>query len=314
MTKILTILTLAGGIACGATDAPSHIVQPLPRELDPMLEPALQVPAAIARPLTERETVQRDKDLAPVPSAPLEEDGQKAMAAQDAQDTEVDEQIRGFRQQYNVSINATPSPAPSVPADTVREDASKEPPTEIKCDEGVYFDAKEGLLVYMKNVHVRNPNFSLDCTGPLKIYLDHVEKEGNKKPSERAQDEGTKADEANPALPGGGNFNFNSLKKVAASGSVVAHYTDGEGKTYKATAEKITYDAKTGEIILTGNYPAISYRDGSGTSTSRSRAKNGFIRIYPSGDMYFSHGADTTFHGLDKQLSDRKKQKNSSKP
>ena len=96
MIRILTLLALAGGLASGASDIPSHIVQPLPQELDPMLEPAFQPPADIVRPLTAEETAQREKDLAPIPSAPLTEDGEKALSVSNAQDAEVDEQINGF--------------------------------------------------------------------------------------------------------------------------------------------------------------------------------------------------------------------------
>lgn len=60
MIRILTLLALAGGLASGASDIPSHIVQPLPQELDPMLEPAFQPPADIVRPLTEEETAQKN--------------------------------------------------------------------------------------------------------------------------------------------------------------------------------------------------------------------------------------------------------------
>ena len=57
---------------------------------------------------------------------------------------------------------------------------------------------KEGVLVYMKNVHVRNPEFSLDCTGPLKIYMQYVEKKGKKKPSDRKKEEGKEIDKSGP--------------------------------------------------------------------------------------------------------------------
>lgn len=39
MIRILTLLALAGGLASGASDIPSHIVQPLPQELDPCSNP-----------------------------------------------------------------------------------------------------------------------------------------------------------------------------------------------------------------------------------------------------------------------------------
>ena len=51
------LLALAGSLACsGANGVPSHIVQPLPRELDPRLEQPLTPPSHIVRPLTEEET------------------------------------------------------------------------------------------------------------------------------------------------------------------------------------------------------------------------------------------------------------------
>ena len=76
----LLLLALTGGLACGATDGvPAHIVQPLPKELDPRLEPPLAPPSGIVRPLTAEETARRERELAPVPTAGLKEDGEKAI-------------------------------------------------------------------------------------------------------------------------------------------------------------------------------------------------------------------------------------------
>lgn len=312
MTRLSIIISLAltGGFACGAVDAPAHIVQPLPPELDPRLEPAFQPPAGIVHPLTAEEAGQRARDLAPVASAPLREEGLKAITAYDAQDREADEQIRGFRQQYNVAIHTAAADVRTEAAPSTPQDAAKPPPTNITCDEGVYFDMKEGLLVYMKNVHVRNPSLSLDCTGPLKIYLEYVEKDGKKKPSERQKEAGKKVDESQPKLPNDGNFDFNSVKKVAASGNVVIHYTDKKGDTRTAKADKITYNAKTGEAILTGNYPSVS----DGNTVMQCAGKNDFIRAYADGNLYFSGGIRQTIRNLDKQLSDHQQQKKSRQP
>ena len=138
----------------------------------------------------------------------------------------------------------------------------------------------------MKNVHVRNPEFSLDCTGPLKIYLQYVEKKGKKKPSDRRKEEGKEIDKSGPVLPNDGNFDFNSIKKVTASGNVVLRYTDKDGNLCTAKAEKATYDANTGEIILAGNYPSLSR----GGSIFKSKTRNGFIRVYGNGNVYIPGG------------------------
>lgn len=63
---------------------------------------------------------------------------------------------------------------------------------------------------------------------------------------------GERKNQTQVALPNGGNFDYNSIKTVAASGNVKASYTNKQGETSNAQAEKITYNAKTGEIILTG--------------------------------------------------------------
>lgn len=105
----------------------------------------------------------------------------------------------------------------------------------------------------MKNVRVRNPGLSMDCADHLKIYAEFVPKKpGDKKPSDVKKEKGKEENQTQVALPNGGNFDYNSIKTVAASGNVKASYTNKQGETSNAQAEKITYNAKTGEIILDG--------------------------------------------------------------
>ena len=111
------------------------------------------------------------------------------------------------------------------------------------------------------------------------------------------------------ALPNGGNFDYNSIKTVAASGNVKASYTNKQGETSNAQAEKITYNAKTGEIILTGA-PVIVTPD----VIVKNPNKDAFIRVYSNGNMYGSRGTKTTFRHVDKKLSDRENQKTNRKP
>ena len=100
------LLALAGSLACsGANGVPSHIVQPLPRELDPRLEQPLTPPSHIVRPLTEEETARRERELAPVPTAGLKEDGEKAIQTYSAQEKTVDGRIQEFRQQHQIAGN-----------------------------------------------------------------------------------------------------------------------------------------------------------------------------------------------------------------
>ena len=291
------LLALAGSLACsGANGVPSHIVQPLPRELDPRLEQPLTPPSHIVRPLTEEETARRERELAPVPTAGLKEDGEKAIQTYSAQEKTVDGRIQEFRQQHQIAGN-TPAPA----AETTSSSAASGPeegflqansPKDlytVDCDGDLYFDMEEGVLVFMKNVRVRNPGLSLDCADHLKVYAEFVPKKpGDKKPSDIKKEKGKEGDQTQVALPNGGNFDYNSIKTVAASGNVKASYTNKQGETSNAQAEKITYNAKTGEIILTG-VPVIVTPD----VIVKNPNKDAFIRVYSNGNMYGSRGTKT---------------------
>ena len=159
------LLALAGSLACsGANGVPSHIVQPLPRELDPRLEQPLTPPSHIVRPLTEEETARRERELAPVPTAGLKEDGEKAIQTYSAQEKTVDGRIQEFRQQHQVAGNTpapaaetTPSSAASGPEEGFLQANSPKDLYTVDCDGDLYFDMEEGVLVFMKNVRVRNP-------------------------------------------------------------------------------------------------------------------------------------------------------------
>lgn len=179
------LLALAGSLACsGANGVPSHIVQPLPRELDPRLEQPLTPPSHIVRPLTEEETARRERELAPVPTAGLKEDGEKAIQTYSAQEKTVDGQDSGIPP---AAPDCRKYPCPgcgndflfrSIPARrkaSLQANSPKDLYT-VDCDGDLYFDMEEGVLVFMKNVRVRNPGLSLDCADHLKVYAEFVPK------------------------------------------------------------------------------------------------------------------------------------------
>ncbi len=293
------MLTLVGALTAGAEDYPAHIVQPLPKELDPRLEPAMPAPADIVRPLNEAETAQMNEAARALDHTALITDAQNVMNAGAAEDAAVDQLIADFRKEHHVTIHATPAEqTPTVaPAVAATDDADI---YHINCADGVFFDMEQGLLVYMKNVTLTHPRVSLQCEGPLKIYLDQKDPKEQKAPAPEKE-----KSKSELAMPNGGNFNFDSLKKASASGKVVVHYTDENGAKSTAKAEKISYDATTGEIILAGGYPSIT-SDG---HSVRCPHENGFIRVYGNGNIYISEGAETTIRDVNKQLSNQQKPK-----
>lgn len=55
-------------------------------------------------------------------------------------------------------------------------------------------------------------------------------KPGDKKPSDIKKEKGKEENQTQVALPNGGNFDYNSIKTVAASGNVKASYTNKQEK------------------------------------------------------------------------------------
>lgn len=292
------LLALTGGLTYASADnVPAHIVQPLPKELNPQLEPPLTPPVDIVRSLTTEEAAQQKKALAPVSTARETEEGKQAIAAYQAKAKKNNAQIQEFRQQHGIQEN-TQTLATHPTEESFLQNGSPNELYSTDCDGDLYFDMEEGVLVFIKNVRIRNANLSIDCTEHLKIYADMASK-----PTEEAKATNRpKNTQASFTLPNNGNFNYDSIKMIAASGNVKASYTDKEGATSTAQADNVTYNAKTGEIILTGS-PIIITPD----VIVKNPNKDAFIRIYPNGNMYSSRGTKTTFRHVDKKVSIKKK-------
>lgn len=138
--------------------------------------------------------------------------------------------------------------------------------TLITCDGGMYFDADEGVLVYMKNVVVKDPRFDLKGANQLKVFFD-------KKPGDKGA-AGKKADE--PVA------NFGDVRKLIAEGAVVLNQKAVNGKDpVQASGSVLTYDIPTGEIIIHGGYPWVKQ----GTYFARAMEANLTLRLLNDGSF-----------------------------
>jgi hypothetical protein len=101
------------------------------------------------------------------------------------------------------SLLAEGAPA-DPPADKPPEIPVKPGDTSIECDGGMYFDTKDGVIVYLDNIRLRDARFDLDCQKELKIFLEKKEEEkkdgpDGEKPDPKKEAEPGKADpEKNP--------------------------------------------------------------------------------------------------------------------
>ncbi len=114
--------------------------------------------------------------------------------------------------------------------------------TVIDCDGGMFFDANEGVLVYLKNVRVTDPRFTLSGASELKIFFD-------KKPDE------PKAKEEKGVGP---TANFGDVKKLIATGAVrILQKSVGGKEPVEASGGLLTYNIKNGEIIISERFPWV---------------------------------------------------------
>lgn len=139
--------------------------------------------------------------------------------------------------------------------------------TIITSEGGMYFDADEGILVYLKNVKVTDPRFNLSGASQLKVFFD-------KKPAKKGADGKSKEP--------GGMGNFGDVKKLVAEGAVLIDQKSVGGKdAVQASGRILTYNIPTGEIIIHGGYPWVKQ----GTFFARAKEPNLTLRLLNDGSF-----------------------------
>lgn len=138
----------------------------------------------------------------------------------------------------------------------------------VTCDGGLYFDTDTGILAYLKNINLTEARFNLTCTDELKIFLEkkpEPKKEPKKKDDQKTdktaeaptQKEAVKKDTSKKEKKKDDLAKFGDLERIIATGKVKLTRKDEEGRTFIATAESASYNAKTGEMILKGGKPRL---------------------------------------------------------
>lgn len=151
-------------------------------------------------------------------------------------------------------INQVLEPGEQPPAASEREEAKPleiEPTpedTRILSDGGFFFDAEAGILVYLKNVRVSDPRFTLDGVDELKIIF------AKKTDPEKTE---TKPEKEGPAS--GFAAGVGEVERIIATGRVLFKQRQPqEGKPpVEASGALFNYDVTKGEIILSGGYPWV---------------------------------------------------------
>jgi len=139
------------------------------------------------------------------------------------------------------------------PAKPLEIEASPED-TRILSDGGFYFDAEEGILVYLENVRVADPRFTLDGVDELKIIF---AKKPESEAGETPEASEAKTDDDGPAS--GFAAGVGEVERIIATGRVRFNQVQPQdGKPpVEASGALFNYNVAKGEIILSGGYPWV---------------------------------------------------------
>lgn len=163
--------------------------------------------------------------------------------------------------------------------------------TVITCDGGMYFDADEGVMVYLKNVRVTDPRFNLTGANEMKIFLGKKPATGKpatgksvtgKSATDKSADSPEKTAKKDP-LGSGPGAKFDDVERIVASGAVriLQKATEAGKEPVEASGAICTYHPKTGQIILSGGYPWVKQ----GATFMRAEQPNLNLRILKTGSF-----------------------------
>lgn len=150
--------------------------------------------------------------------------------------------------------------------------------TLISCDGGLYMDPEAGVLVYLKNVVIKDPRFNLSGANEVKIFL------AKKAPPANPDPQNT-----DPKNPDKAPAGFGDPERIIASGAIVIDQKGVDGKDpIKASAALFSYDIKEDVIVLSGGSPWFMQ----GATALRAKAAEQSVRISPkSGELRTDGGA-----------------------
>lgn len=250
--------------------------------------------AAPPEPITAAQTAAIQADAASkAASASAAQTGARKSLGKDVADAAtVSKDAAAFVTQADLPAVATDTvPAPAKPL----EIQSGPNDTLIHCEGGMYYDAEEGVMVYLKNVTVKDPRFNLSGASELKIFFEKkpakVEKDDSKKPPEDTVKTTTPTsippDKTKPAAKGSPGSGFGEVERIVATGAVLIEQKAEPGKDpIHASGAIFTYNVKADQIILSGGYPWYTQ----GTTFMRAREPNLTIRMSPKTGSFVTEG------------------------
>ena len=155
--------------------------------------------------------------------------------------------------------------------------------TVINFEGGMYFDPEQGVLVYLKNVTVKDPRFDLSGANELKVFF-------GKKPAKEPKDQPEPSKSDKPKGGFGGDFgaNFGEVERIVATGAIVLNQkpTDATQEPIKASGATFSFNLKADQILISGGFPWVIQ----GNRFLRAMEPNLLLRISPEAGSFTTDG------------------------
>lgn len=192
---------------------------------------------------------------------------QKQIADSQATSAQTSAEAKEFTQQADIKVS---EPA-AVPAAKPLEVQDGPQAAKISAADGMYFDAEKGVLVFLKDVTVKDPRFQLSGAQEVKVYF----AQKPKAEKDKAKNDGDKP-KTGGGMFAGANAEFGDVERIIATGAplIVAKGQNGE-KDVEACAAVFDFNMKTGEAIMHGGFPWVRQGD----VYFRSNVANGYVRF-----------------------------------
>lgn len=212
------------------------------------------------------------------------EDTRQAVGESRQMSDEISQAARTYLVNQVLESGEAPAAAPERPEAKPLEVEAKPDDTRILSDGGFYFDAEEGVLVYLENVRVTDPRYSLEGVDELRVIFE-------KKPKPEAGDEPAQAEDNDGGPASGFAAGVGDVERIIATGRVLFKQRNPEdgGPPVEASGALFNYNVTTGEIILSGGYPWVRQ----GNYYARALQPNLNLRIRADGSFVTEGNWDT---------------------
>jgi hypothetical protein len=225
---------------------------------------------------------------------------------------------KAFLERTNLSTADPAQPVPEPPQAKPLDLKPGPDDTLISCDGGMYFDPDEGVFVYMKNVRVTDPGFTMTGANELKIFLEKIPAEEiEKRKQERAakkkaagSDEKTDPPKKEKEEEAGFRDKFGEVEKIIATGAIVIDAKPKQGEPpIKASGAIFSYNILNDVVLVSGGYPWF-VREG---IALRAMEPELTLEIHPKTGKFNTSGHWDTFANFEKLRAEQDQKKKDKK-